>query len=72
MKPEHNTTEHFKLLTNPVGNLKVVSDGRVEEAEPPAQCVEHQRIVLVGRYLRRHAVRPPAQSKVRCEIRGQL
>lgn len=72
MKPEGDTAEHFTLLSDPVGNVKLISDGRVEEAEPPVLYVEHQRTAPVGRCLGRHEVQPPAQSKVCCESRGQL
>lgn len=72
MKLERNSAARSALSTDPAGNVKLVSDGRVEEAEPPVLDVEHQRIVLVGRYLGRHVVQPPAQSKVCSEIRGQL
>lgn len=72
MKPERNSAEHFMLSSAPVGNVKLISDGRVEDAEPLAQCMEHQRAVLATRYLGRLSVQPPAQSKGCCQSRGQL
>lgn len=66
MKLECNTAVHCALLTNPAGNLKLVSDGRGEEAKPPALCVEHQRIAQAGRCLGRHC------SSTSCSEQGLL
>lgn len=72
MKLERDTALHFVLLTKPAGNLKLVSDGRGEEARPQF-CVWNIRgLFWLAGASGGTVVQPPAQSKGCFEIRGQL
>lgn len=59
-------------MSDQAGNPKLVSDGHAEDSEPSILHAQNDRIFQVGRDLGRRVVQPPAQSKVCCEIRGQL